>query len=147
MCRTVDSPFKVRLAAMERSLPLLQCFTKQRSEPRREGKEEKGCEAERVEDENRRRSRRRSRKRRSRLIPFKLIPRPAGLHPVTLSCSPSPSAIPIQGAHLRRSAFPPPSRFPSLRVGIFIPGYFTALPWPSLSHSLIFHTVTTIQLL
>lgn len=78
------------------------------------------------------------------MIPYKLIPRPAGLHSVTLSCSSKSSAIPIQEAHLRRlAALFPPVCFPW--VGIFIPGYFTALPWPSPSP--IFHTVTTIQLL
>lgn len=39
-------------------------------------------------------SRRRTGKRRSGVIPFKLIPRPAGLHPVTLSCSSSPLPFP-----------------------------------------------------
>lgn len=48
----------------------------------------------------RRWSRRRSRKRRSGVIPFKLIPRPAGLHPVTLSCSSGLCAVPHPGKHI-----------------------------------------------
>lgn len=113
---------------MERSLSPSPCSALQNSgvsQGERERKEEKGCEAERVEDEKRRRSRRRSRERRSRPIPFKLIPRPAGLHPVTLSRSSSPSAIPIQGAHLRRSAFPPrPPFFPLSKGRYFHPRVF-----------------------
>lgn len=34
------------------------------------------------------------------MIPFKLIPRPAGLHPVTLSCSSGPCAVPHPGKHI-----------------------------------------------
>lgn len=62
-------------------------------------------------------------------IPFKLIPRPAGLHPVTLPRSRSslhfPSRDPV---HLKRpiSLYLPPFFSP----GIPIPVYFMALPWP-----------------
>lgn len=34
------------------------------------------------------------------MIPFKLIPRPAGLHPVTLSCSSGLCAVPHPGKHI-----------------------------------------------
>lgn len=76
--------------------PFLQCCTKQWNKPNVEGRRKKR-EAARLKECGRGGvGGDVEQKRRSGVMPFKLIRRPAGLHPVTLSCSSGPSAIPIQ---------------------------------------------------
>lgn len=82
------------------------------------------------------------------MIPFKLIPRPAGLHPVTLSCSSGPCAVPHPGNTSEEICFIFPPIF-SPRGKVFSSQGISQLLHgrPPPPHSLIFHTVTTIQLL